>query len=113
MAMYLKSLGAIVAVGGILLGFGFLHRGLGDEEYTRARLARDRNPGNVLFESELRIAEGKRVFLFYSSAACFLTGIIGGSLLWGVGSLHTRLARRSAILEERILEATNRGDTWA
>jgi len=94
MAVYLKSLGALVAVLGILMGFGFMRRALGDEAYERAAKIRERNPGNVLFESEYRMAEARRVFLVYSAASCFLTAVIGGSLLWGVGALHTKLDRK-------------------
>ena len=47
------------------------------------------------------------------SRACFLTGIIWGSLLVGLGSLNKQVGHRSAALEERIREGTNRGDTRA
>ncbi|MGH7821902.1 MAG: hypothetical protein ACREQ9_19235 [Candidatus Binatia bacterium] len=96
MAVYLKSLGGVVALLGVLMGLGFVNLAAGDEEYRRAALMRERNPGNVLFESEFRVAEAKRVFLFYSSVGCFLTAVIGGSLLWGVGALHSKTDRLRA-----------------
>jgi hypothetical protein len=95
MSAYLKSIAVLVVAFGILMGIGFLQRATGDEEYRRAAMMRERNPGNVLFESEYRVVEARRVFLFYSAAGCFLTALIGGSLLWGVGSLHTKVDRQA------------------
>lgn len=94
MAAYLKSLAAVVVVLGVLMGVAFVQQATGDEAFRRARLMKERNPGNVLFESEFRVAEARRVFLFYSAVGCFLTAVIGGSLLWGVGSLHAKLGRQ-------------------
>ena len=94
MAAYLKSLAAVVVVLGVLMGIAFVQQATGDEAFRRARLMKERNPGNVLFESEFRVAEARRVFLFYSAVGCFLTAVIGGSLLWGVGSLHAKLGRQ-------------------
>ena len=94
MAVYLKTVGAVVLVAGLLMGVGFVQRALGDEEYRRVALMRERNPGNVLFESEYRVAEARRIFVFYSAAGSFLIAVIGGSLLWGLGSLHTKIDRR-------------------
>jgi hypothetical protein len=95
MAVYLKSMAALVALLGVLLGIGFVRQAMKDDEgFRRAALMRDRNPGNVLVESEYRVAEARRVFLFYSAAASFLTAAIGGSLLWGVGALHSKADRR-------------------
>lgn len=93
MAAYLKMLGAIVMVLGILTGIYFLQTARGDEAYRRAELMRERNPGNVLFESEYRVARAQRIFLFYSAAGSFLTALVGGSLLWGVGALHGKVDR--------------------
>jgi hypothetical protein len=91
MAAYLKSLAAFVVLLGVLTGLGFVSRIAGDEAYQRARMMRERNAGNVLFESEYRVAEAGHVFLIYSAVSCFLTALIGGSLLWGLGSLHSKI----------------------
>ncbi len=100
MAAYLKSMGALIAFLGVLFGAAFIHRSIEDEAFHKAALARDRNPGNVLFESEYRMAEAKHVFLIYSAVGCFLVAAIGGSLLWGLGALHTKVGRSENDREE-------------
>ena len=94
MARYLKSVAAVTVVVGVLLGIGFFAAVFRDEQYKRATLLRERNPGNILYDSEFRIAEARRVFLVYSAVACFSTALIGGSLLWGLAGLHAKLDRR-------------------
>lgn len=91
MAVYLKSVGALVVLLGVLTGAAFVKRVAGDEAFQKSARARERNPGNVLFESEYRIAEAGHVFMIYSAVGCFLVAAIGGSLLWGLGALHAKL----------------------
>ena len=93
MAAYLKLLGAIVALLGVLAGARFVTLVRNDEAYARAALMRERNAGNILFESEFRVAEAGHVFLLYSAIGSFLIAIVGGSLLWGLGSLHAKVDR--------------------
>ena len=95
MAAYLKTLGAVVALLGLLGAGEFGCRVIGDDAYARAVLVRERNPGNVLFESEYRGAEATHLFLIYSAAACLLVGVLGGSALWGLGALHAKLDGRT------------------
>jgi len=96
MAAYLKSLAILVALLGTLSGLRFASLVVHDEQYARAAMARERNAGNILFESEYRVAEAAHVFLAYSALGSFLTALIGGSLLWGVGALHTKVDRAAA-----------------
>lgn len=91
MAGYLKSLAAVVALLGVLSGARFASLIVQDEEFQRARLMKDRNAGNIFFESEFRVAQAAHVFLIYSAIGCFLTALIGGSLLWGLGALHSKI----------------------
>jgi len=90
MAVYLKSVAVLVALLGVVAGVQFTALVVRDEDFQRAALMRQRNSGNVLFESEYRVAEAAHVFLIYSAIGCFLTALIGGSLLWGLGALHTK-----------------------
>jgi len=91
MAVYLKSVAVLVALLGVLTGSRFASLVMHDEQFQRAAVMRERNAGNVLFESEYRVAEAAHVFLIYSAIGSFLTALIGGSLLWGVGVLHSKL----------------------
>ncbi len=91
MAAYLKSAAVLVVVMAVLSGSRFVWLVVHDEEFQRAALLKDRNAGNVLFESEYRVAKAGHVFLIYSAVSCFLIALIGGSLLWGVGALHSKV----------------------
>ena len=91
MAAYLKSVAVLVVVMAMLSGSRFVGLVIHDEEFHRAALLRDRNVGNVFFESEYRVAEARHVFLIYSAVSCFVIALIGGSLLWGVGALHSKV----------------------
>ncbi len=96
MSTYLKAMAVVVAIAGTLVGSAFLLRVLRDEAYAQAAMLRERNSGNLLFESEFRVAQAEHVFLAYSSIGSFLIALIGGSLLWGVGELHAKLDRRAS-----------------
>jgi hypothetical protein len=96
MAIYLRVAGALVVALSVLCGAAFIREARGDEAYHRAKMMRERNAGNVLFESEFRVAEARHVFIIYSAVGCFLTALVGGSLLWGLGSLHAKIDRRGA-----------------
>jgi hypothetical protein len=91
MATYLRVTAIAVGIFGLLVGIGFARVAYGDAEFELKRKARERNLGNVLFETEFRVAEARRLFLVYSSTAGFLVAIVGGSTLWGLGALHARL----------------------
>jgi len=89
----LKAVAALVALAGVLVGARFVTLVQNDEAFARAAMMRERNAGNILFESEYRVAEASHVFLVYSAASSFLIALIGGSLLWGLGALHTKVGR--------------------
>jgi len=91
MAVYLKSAAVLVVVMAVLTGSRFVWLVIHDEEFQRAAFLKDRNAGNVFFESEYRVAKAGHVFLIYSAVSCFLVALIGGSLLWGLGALHSKV----------------------
>ncbi len=91
MAAYLKSVAVLVVLLSVLSGSRFVSLVVHDEEFQRASLMKERNAGNILFESEYRVAQAGHVFLIYSAVSCFLIALIGGSLLWGLGALHSKI----------------------
>lgn len=93
MATYLRVVAIAVAIFGALAGAFFARLVFADAEYDLKRQARERNLGNVLFETEFRVAEARHLFLVYSATAGFLVAIVGGSTLWGLAALHARLDR--------------------
>lgn len=96
MAAYLKAVAVIVALAGLLAGVRFVTLVKNDEAFARAAMMKERNAGNILFESEYRVAEAAHIFLVYSAVSSFLIALIGGSLLWGLGALHTKADRTAA-----------------
>jgi hypothetical protein len=93
MAAYLKAMAVIVGLFGLLCGVAFSYQLATDQEYSLKKLARERNPGNILFDTEFRVAEARHIFLLYSATGGFLITFVGASLLWGLGALHQRLDR--------------------
>jgi hypothetical protein len=93
MAVYLRSVAVLVALLGALTGARFTSMVVNDDAFQKALLMKERNAGNILFESEYRVAEAGHVFLIYSAIGSFLTALIGGSLLWGLGVLHSKIDR--------------------
>jgi hypothetical protein len=91
MAVYLKTLAIVTALFGLLSCGLFTTASITDEPYYRAAAARERNAGNVLFETEYRVARAQHVFLIYSAVGSLLTALVGGSLLWGLAVLHRKL----------------------
>ena len=96
MAGYLKAVAVVVALAGLLSGARFVTLIRNDEAFARAAMMKERNAGNILFESEFRVAEAAHIFLLYSAVSSFLIALIGGSLLWGLGSLHEKTDRAAA-----------------
>jgi hypothetical protein len=94
MAIYLRSVAAVVALLGVLAGARFASLAAHDEAFRRTALAKERNAGNILFESEFRVAQAGHLFLIYSAVGSFLIALVGGSLLWGIGALHSKLDHR-------------------
>ncbi|MEA2625741.1 MAG: hypothetical protein QOD06_1786 [Candidatus Binatota bacterium] len=91
MAVYLKTLAIVTALFGLLCCGLFTTATFGDEPYYRSAAARERNAGNLLFETEYRMARAQHVFLIYSAVGSLLTALVGGSLLWGLAVLHRKL----------------------
>ncbi len=91
MAVYLKAVAGLVMLLGVLSGLRFVSLVRNDEAYQRAALMKERNAGNILFESEYRVAEAGHIFLIYSAIGAFSTALIGGSMLLGLGVLHSKL----------------------
>jgi hypothetical protein len=86
----MRTLGSFLIVLGIV-GTILCGRGVSaDEAYYRALKGMEKYPGNVLFQTEFKMAEPRHMLLLagtYSSAA---VGIVLGSLCLGIGGLLAR-----------------------
>ena len=93
MASYLKGLGLLLCVLGVL---GTLYCGYGvftDEDYYRAARAMEKYPNNVLYTTELKMAEPRHMLLLTGAWASAPIGIILGSICIGISAILARLDR--------------------
>ena len=93
MARVCKVTGTILSILGVALALAFMIGIARDAEYQRAALARERNPGNVMYDAEFKGAQVRRAF----EAIGVIVGIllvINGTTLLGLGVLADRVPRK-------------------
>jgi hypothetical protein len=91
MAIYMRGLGSLLVVLG-LVGTVFCWRAASeDEAYFRAAKGLEKYPNNVLYQTEFKMAEPRHMLLLGGAAASAPTGVVLGSICLGIASL---LARR-------------------
>jgi hypothetical protein len=95
-----KITGTVLCVLGVVLALVFVVGMVRDEEYHRAALVRDRNPGNVLFEAEYKGALVMRAFESVGVIVGILL-VINGATLLGLGTLAQRVPRRKELRARR------------
>jgi len=90
MDKYLRALGITL----IALGFiGSVYCGLGahsDEAYFHAALALKKYPNNVLYQTELKMAEPRHMLLLAGAFTAAPAGFVLGSLALGLGAVIRR-----------------------
>jgi hypothetical protein len=90
---YLKVLGsALIALG--MVGSIFCWQAVTtDDAYFRALKGLEKYPGNVLYQTEFKMAEPRHMLLLGGSYGAATAGIVLGSLCLGVGAVLARLPR--------------------
>jgi hypothetical protein len=81
MATVCKTLGGLLLAVGLAGLVAFASFVLRDEKFGKARLMRERNPGNVMYESEYFVAATVRGFLIGGAVAGGLLALNGTTLL--------------------------------
>ena len=92
MKTYLRSLGIVLiglGIGGSVYFAVLLNA---DEAYYRAVRALAKYPNNVLFQTEVKMAEPRHMLLAFGTFAAAPGGVILGSLCLGIASLLARLS---------------------
>src|SRR5215470_11746757 len=89
MARIAKIAGAALVAIGVALLLGFSIFVLRDERFQKAGLLKDRNPGNVLYESQYFAAATIHLFLLSGATAGGLLAL-NGATLFLVGRLMTQ-----------------------
>ncbi|MBI3785231.1 MAG: hypothetical protein HY270_17705 [Deltaproteobacteria bacterium] len=100
MASACKITGMLLCALGLLLAIMFAVFMVRDEEYKRAALTHERNPGNVLYEAEYKGALVKRAFESIGGIVGILL-VINGATLLGLGTLAQRVPRRTDLGSKR------------
>lgn len=94
MATYLKILGSTLVLLG-MVGSVYCWRGAAsDEAYYRARRGLEKYPGNVLYQTEFKMAEPRHMLLLAGAYGSATAGLVLGSLCLGVGAVLARPPRR-------------------
>jgi hypothetical protein len=90
MATYLRGLGALLVVLG-LAGSAYCARGVvEDEAYYRALRGLGKYPNNVLYQTELKMAEPRHMLLLAGAYGLGASGIVFGSMCLGLSTLLAR-----------------------
>ena len=93
MANACRITGTVLCILGLTMAVMFAVFMIRDDEFQRAALARERNPGNVLYDAEYKGALVKRGFESIGGIVGILL-IINGATLFGLGTLARGVARR-------------------
>jgi hypothetical protein len=91
MARYLRSLGLLLCVLGVAGSLWCTFGLLTDDDYYDAVKALEKYPNNVLYTTELKIAEPRHMLLGAGTFASAPIGLILGSICMGIGAVLRRL----------------------
>ncbi len=90
MVAYLRMLGAALIVLGLAGSAVCLRGAQGDEAYYKAVRGAEKYPGNVLYQTELRMAEPRHMLLVAGATASLPAGLVFGSLCLGIAAILGR-----------------------
>jgi hypothetical protein len=87
MALYLRALGALLIVLGIVGTISCWRGVLADDAYYRAAKGLEKYPANVLFQTEFKMAEPRHMLLLAGAYGSVTAGLVFGSMCLGIGSV--------------------------
>ncbi|RMD82631.1 MAG: hypothetical protein D6815_08730 [Candidatus Dadabacteria bacterium] len=91
MATYLKGLSAVLVLAGLLASGLAWHAATTDEAYYKALRGLEKYPGNVLYKTELKMAEPRHLLLAATAAGAAPTALVIASGLLGLASALKKL----------------------
>ena len=90
MVLYMRALGGLLVALGIA-GSVLCWRGVAsDEAYYRALKGVQKYPGNVLYQTEFKMAEPRHMLLLGGAFSSAPSGLVLGSICLGLASLLSR-----------------------
>jgi hypothetical protein len=90
-AAYLRSLGTALIAMGIVASVYCGIAARADEAYFRALRGLQKYPNNVLYQTELKMAEPRHMLLLAGAFTAAPAGFVLGSLCLGLGAVLRRL----------------------
>jgi hypothetical protein len=91
---YLRALGMVVLVVGLIVCLFATRAALGDDAYYRAAFALERHADNVLFQAEYQFALSRHAALIAVAAVSGVGAVVGSALLLAMGSIMRLLERQ-------------------
>ena len=91
MAVYLRALGAALVAMGIVASAYCGVAARSDEAYFRALHGLQKYPNNVLYQTELKMAEPRHMLLLAGTFTAAPAGFVFGSLCLGIAAVLRRL----------------------
>ena len=91
MTLYLRALGSVLIVLGIVGSVYCWKQAADDDAYFRALKGLEKYPGNVLYQTEFKMAEPRHMMLLGGAYGLGATGVVLGSLCLGLGAVLSRL----------------------
>lgn len=93
MSAYLRVLGAVCIVAGMLGCTLATRAALTDDTYYRAAFALERHADHILYQAEYQAAMVRHVAYIVTAVACGVGGVLGSAVLFGLAAVLRRLAR--------------------
>ncbi len=95
MILYMRVLGSLLIVLGLAGSLAAWQGVENDEAYHKALKGLEKYPGNVLYQTEFKMAEPRHMLLLGGAWAAAPTGLVLGSICLGVASSLAALRRSS------------------
>jgi len=93
--MYLRIFGGLLVALGLVASVLCWSGLRGDEPYYKALRALEKYPGNVLYTTELRMAEPRHMLLGAGTVMALPMGLVFGSLCLGMAEILAGRGQRS------------------
>lgn len=96
MRAYLRTLGTVLLVGGLVTCAIATFFAVGDETFFKAGEALERHPDHVLFQGEYYAALLRHIAYILTAIVAGLLGTVGSAALFGIHAVLVRLDRLEA-----------------
>ena len=96
MQTYLRVLGSVLLIGGLVICGVATTKGIGDEAFFKAGEALARHPDHVIFQGEYYAALSRHIAYIAIAILAGMIGVVGSAVLFGLQAVLRRLERVEA-----------------